>query len=117
MKTRIKQVDDAMVVSIEGHLSYETHEPLRDHLFEIMEQARVQHPDKKIIFNFENLEFVGSSGISAFINSLKELTDEGSSPKYCNVATEFQRVMKAFDESNLFQFYESEEKARKSFDN
>lgn len=106
-----------MVVSIEGNLSYENQEPLRDHLMEILDQARDHHPGKKIIFNFENLEFVGSSGISAFIHALKELNADGQKPKYCNVATEFQRVMKAFDESNLFEFYDSEEKARRSVDN
>ncbi len=38
-------------------------------------------------------------------------------PRYCNVKSEFRRIMKAYDETDIFEFYESEDKARKSFDN
>jgi hypothetical protein len=32
------------------------------------------------------------------------------------VKSEFQKVIKAFDESNAFEFYDNEERAKKSYD-
>ena len=65
----------------------------------------------------EKLEFVGSSGISSFVQTLKEFTAVAQTkPRYCNVKSEFRRIIKAFDEEDLFQFYETEDRARKSFD-
>ena len=65
----------------------------------------------------EELEFVGSSGISSFIQTLKDFGSENPvKPRFCNVRSEFQRVMKALDDSGQFEFYEDEENAKKSFD-
>jgi anti-anti-sigma factor len=116
MKTQIRKDGDAIVVSMEGRLDFETHIPLREDLARITERPTDSVP-KKIIFNLEKLEFVGSSGISSFVQTLKDFNaGVPNKPRYCNVKSEFRRVIKAFDEEEQFEFYESEERARKSFD-
>jgi anti-anti-sigma regulatory factor len=61
----------------------------------------------QIIFNLENLEFVGSSGISSFVQALKEFNLQAPSrPIYCNVKSEFKRIIKAFDEEAIFDIEE-----------
>jgi anti-anti-sigma factor len=118
MRTQITKVGDTVVVSMHGKLDFEAQEPLRQDLGRLAERARGDLSAKKIIFNFENLEFVGSSGISAFVQSLKDFSARTPvRPRYCNVRSEFRRVMKAFDEGDLFEFFDSEDRARKSFDN
>jgi anti-anti-sigma factor len=118
MKTQIKKNGDTIVVSMEGRLDFETHLPLREDLNKIMRQAQTDTTPKKIIFDLENLEFVGSSGISSFVQTLREFNASvDTKPRYCNVKSEFRRVIKAFDESDLFEFYDNEERARKSFEN
>lgn len=120
MKTNIRKVGDTTVVSMDGKLDFETSEPLRKDLRKLILNPRKNVTDetpKKIIFNLENLEFVGSSGIASFIQALKDFDSQADSkPRYCNVKSEFKRVMKAFDEEGIFEFYDNEEKARKSFD-
>lgn len=117
MKTQIKTLGDTMVVSIDGTLNHEVQEPLRSNLAKLAHQAESDSVPKKIIFNLENLEFVGSSGISSFIQSLREFNTRAPvKPRYCNVKNEFKRVMQALDDSQVFEFYDSEERARKSFD-
>jgi anti-anti-sigma factor len=117
MKTRITKIGDTVVVTMDGKLDFETQEPLRQDLSRLAEKTRTDSAPGKIIFNLEKLEFVGSSGISAFVQSLKDFTTRTPlKPRYCNVRSEFKRVMKAFDEADMFEFFESEDRARKSFD-
>ncbi len=60
-----------------------------------------------ILINLENLEFVGSSGISSFVQALKEFNlSAPSRPTYCNVKSEFKRIIRAFDEESLFEIEE-----------
>ncbi len=118
MKTQIKKNGDTLVVSMDGRLDFETSEPLRAELSKIIRSTRnTDTAPKKIIFNLEGLEFVGSSGISSFIQTLKEFNAMApEKPRYCNVKSEFKRVIKAFDEESLFEFHDSEARARDSFD-
>lgn len=118
MKTQIKKVGDAVIVTMDGRLDFEAQEPLRQDLTRLINNTKGDHVPKKIIFNFENLEFVGSSGISSFVQTLKDFNQRvPMKPRYCNVGSEFRRVMKALDESGAFEFFETEERARQSFDN
>ena len=115
MKTEIKKDGVTIVVSMNGKLDFETNVPLREELDKIM---RTQRTDStaRIIFNLENLEFVGSSGISSFIQTMKEFNSTAETrPVYCNVRSEFKRVIKAFDEEQQFEFHDTEERARRSF--
>jgi len=117
MKTQIKKQGDTIIVSMNGTLDFETHVPLREDLSKIIRHAKTDQAAKRIIFDLEQLEFVGSSGISSFVQTLKDFnTAAPTKPAYCNVKSEFKRVIKAFDENDGFQFFDNEERARKSFD-
>ncbi len=118
MITLIKKNGDTIVVSMNGRLDFETAEPLRAELGKIIKNTRTDTAAKKIIFNLEGLEFVGSSGISSFIQTLKEFNSmAGEKPRYCNVRSEFKKIIKAFDEESQFEFHDSEARAHDSFDN
>jgi anti-anti-sigma factor len=117
MKTKINKVGDTVVISMDGKLDFEAQEPFRQDMSKLVKQTKTDSTAKKIIFNLENLEFVGSSGISAFVQTLKDFNSRAATkPRYCNVKSEFRRVMKAFDEEDLFEFHDNEERAKKSFD-
>ena len=117
MRTLIKKDGDTIIVSMEGFLDFENQISLRDNLLNLANQTRKNDSQKRIIFNLENLEFVGSSGISAFIQTLKEFNATATSiPRYCHVRSEFQKLIRAFDEEEIFEFFENEDHARDSFD-
>jgi anti-anti-sigma factor len=116
MKTRMKKDGDTVIVSMDGKLDFETQVPLREDLQKLIRQSQDSVP-LKIIFNLERLDFVGSSGISAFVQTLREFNQSAPvTPRYCNVKSEFQRVIRAFGEEDLFEFYDNEDRARESFD-
>jgi anti-anti-sigma factor len=117
MKTAIKKTGDTIVVSMDGRLDFETTIPLREDLNRLIRQTKTDTVAKKIIFNLEKLDFVGSSGISSFVQTLKDFNNTVDlKPKYCHVKTEFQKIIKAFDESEGFEFHDNEERAKRSFD-
>ncbi len=117
MKTEIKKNGDTIVVNMDGRLDFDTYLPLRENLSKLTKHETTDSVPKKIIFNLENLEFVGSSGISSFVQTLKEFNATATTkPRYCNVKSEFRRIIEAFDEAEKFQFYDNEDRARKSFD-
>ncbi|MBI2712086.1 MAG: STAS domain-containing protein [Bdellovibrio sp.] len=117
MKTQIKKKGDTIVVTMDGQLDFGTHVPLREDLNKLIHSSKTDSTPKKIIVNLENLEFVGSSGISSFVQTLKAFTQESPTrPRFCNVKSEFRRIIKAFDEEEVFEFFETEDRARKSFD-
>lgn len=117
MKAIIKKQGDTTIVSMDGKLDYETQEPFREQMAKFCRQNRTDSVATKIIFNLENLEFVGSSGISAFIQTLKDFNSQAQSrPRYAHVKSEFKRIIKAFDEEESFEFHDTIERAKRSFD-
>ena len=62
----------------------------------------------------ENLEFVGSSGITQFIQTLKEFgsrTDQKA--RILKASSEFKKVMRAYDDEQTFEFSDHENVAAK----
>ena len=113
MKAKVEKQSDAIIVSMEGKLSYEIQKPFREKLENLIQEANTDKTPKKIIFNMEELEFVGSSGISSFIQTLKEFNAKAASrPRYCHVSSEFRKMIEAFDQEEAFEFFEDEEQAK-----
>lgn len=109
MKARIKNNKDSIVLYIDGKVDYETQDDICTFITKtIVNNQKIEIP-KRVIVNFENLDFVGSSGITQFVQNLKIIHHEaGVTPKYCGVRSEFQKIIKAFDEEGKFEFYEDE---------
>lgn len=112
MKTQIKKSGDTIVVEVNGKLDYETQQPFKDHLNKLIRNSKTDTVPTQIVFNLKQLEFVGSSGISNFVQTLKDFNRSSPiKPRYCHVGSEFQKVIRAFDEEEGFDFYDTEERA------
>ena len=107
MKAKLSSHDDSIVISIDGKIDYETQDAVCAFINSTIERNKRDHAAKQVIVSFQNLEFVGSSGITQFVQSLKNIHNETDfTPKYCGVKSEFQKIIKAFDEGNEFDFYD-----------
>jgi anti-anti-sigma factor len=114
MKARIKNDKDTIVLYIMGKVDYESQDGVCDFINNTIEKNKKDETPKKIIVNFQSLEFVGSSGITQFVQSLKAIHhDTDVTPKYCGVKSEFQKIMRAFDEEQEFDFYDDEALSRR----
>ena len=109
MKAKLKNNKDSIVLYLGGKIDYETQDDVCAFINKTIAKNKSDETPKKIIVNFESLDFVGSSGITQFVQSLKQIHhDQKITPKYCGVRSEFQKIMKAFDEENEFEFFDDE---------
>jgi len=108
LQARIRKDGDVTVVTLMGRLDFETAEPFRETCQDIL-------LNNKVVFNLADLNFVGSSGIGAFMTTLKEFAKTNPvKPHFCNVRSEFQKIFRTSMEDS-YELYESENDALKSF--
>lgn len=88
-----------------GMIDYEGQDPFREQMQKLVKKIKTDTASKRLIFNLQDLEFVGSSGITNFIQTLKEVNSSmtGNRPVYRQVRTEFQKLIRAFDEDASFE--------------
>lgn len=89
MEAKFEEIEaDLMVVYLKGRIDLETIEPFvgcLDHL-----------KPYKVIFDMRELSFVGSNGITTFIDSMKSLAASSREGiKFCQVSSEFSRIFAA----------------------
>jgi anti-sigma B factor antagonist len=82
-----------VTVHMEGGLDYENGLPLRKELQEIVES----HPAMAVTIDLNGLDFVGSSGIGHFVETIKLLNENKQRIKISNVKSEFLKVFKLYD--------------------
>ena len=94
MKAQIRTDSEGNItVHMNGGLDYENSLPLRTELQELT----TQNPASKITIDMHSLDFVGSSGIGIFVETLQILNKNKSQIKLSNVKTEFMKVFKLYN--------------------
>ncbi|MEN9722665.1 MAG: hypothetical protein RJB38_651 [Pseudomonadota bacterium] len=116
MKTQIKKSGQTIIVEVNGKVDFETQQPFQEDLRKLIQSSKTDTVPTQVIFNLQKLEFVGSSGISNFVQTLKDFNRRANiKPRYCHVGSEFQKVIRAFDENDEFDFYDTEERASRDY--
>ncbi len=82
-----------IIVHMSGGLDYENSLPLRLELQELSKK----NPASTITLDMNSLDFVGSSGIGIFVETLHILNKNKSQIKLSNVKTEFLKVFKLYN--------------------
>lgn len=109
MQAKLRKDGDVTIVELHGKLDFETAEPFRETCQDVLQNS-------KVIFNMADLSFVGSSGIGAFLNTLRDFAKINPvPPKFCNVRSEFRKIFASSEESPL-QVFEDELSALQSFE-
>ena len=115
MKSNIKKVGDTIVVTVDGKLDYETQDSFKANLKKMASaKNNTDSTPTKVIFDMEKLEFVGSSGITQFIETLKEFGENtDKKARILKASSEFKKVMRAFDDEQIFEFADQESPGKK----
>ncbi|WP_372654461.1 STAS domain-containing protein [Halobacteriovorax sp.] len=82
-----------ITVHMEGGLDFENSLPFRRELEGLIND----NPLSNVTLDMNGLDFVGSSGIGVFVETLRILNDKKSQIKLSNVKTEFLKVFKLFE--------------------
>jgi len=104
MKARVHtDAHGNITIRMEGDLNYENSSPLKQEL----ESLTGNNPSSTITIDMHALDFVGSSGIGLFVDTIKALNNRRDQVRISNVKTEFLKVFKLYD-LDLFSVIESE---------
>lgn len=82
-----------LVVHMEGGLDYDNQVLLRKELHDLIKN----NPTSGITLDLNGLDFVGSSGIGHFVETLKILNEKRDHIKLSNVRSEFVKVFKLYN--------------------
>jgi len=107
MATKISRRKGVTVVKFDGPLNYETIKPA------LAETERLSKgAGQRIVFNFKNARFVGSSNVTTLVKAMKPYSKgKGLKASFCCVNSEFRKVIKAFQGRDPFEMFESEDDA------
>jgi anti-sigma B factor antagonist len=105
MSMKANILRDAMgniTVQMQGDLDYEHSSPLREELNELS----AKNPHAKITVDLGGIDFVGSSGICHFVETVQSINvkkDDYNKMSLSNVSQEFRKIFKLYkiDESEL----------------
>lgn len=104
MKAQIRTDSQGNItIHMNGGLDFENSLPLRLELQELS----VKNPASTITLDMHSLDFVGSSGIGIFVETLQILNKNKSQIKLSNVKTEFLKVFKLYN-FDAFKLIEDE---------
>lgn len=92
-----------IIVHMSGGLDYENSIPLRLELQDLSKK----NPASTITLDMHSLDFVGSSGIGIFVETLHILNKNKTQIKLSNVKTEFLKVFKLYN-FDAFKLMENE---------
>lgn len=112
MKAQLSVNEDVVIVNLSGRIDMEYTDTFREALLK-----DVGRRSDKIIFNLQQLSFVGSNGIMPFVSALGELAkNQNKELRFCAVSSEFKKIFAASPLS-MVQIFEDQDSAVASLRN
>ncbi len=91
MKIDINTNSDAVVMSFAGFLDFES-------VGQFSEAMSRLELSKKLVFDFRDLEFVGSSGITSFIDTIDKFYQKHEGQiRLAGVGSDFKKIIERYD--------------------
>lgn len=105
MDARIQFEEDIVIVKLSGVLDF-------DKAFEFRQKSLRYLLEKKVVFSLEELSFVGSTGMSSFVETLAEISKKNPNGlRVCNVGLEYKRLLEPYF-NEKFQLFSNLEQAK-----
>ncbi len=112
MKATLNHKRGVTIVSFEGFLNFSHPQKIKDSL----EAFYLKKKNKKIVFNLEKLEFIGSSGIKPLIKIFKDLNRKRLMPRFYGLSPIYEKLFRAFEgRKKRFKIFKTETDALKSY--
>lgn len=110
MEFTTKDVNDVKVVQFEGEMDTTSSPEALSQLNQLREQGV-----KKILLNFEKLDFISSAGLRVLLATAQELKSNGGDLRLCNLNETVKEVFDISGFSTLLMVFDNEDKAIAGF--
>lgn len=103
--------DGKAVATLIGRLDVAVSGEIEEQLMDAIDQ----HDIKFLLLNMDRVEYMSSSGFRVAIALLRRLKDKEGQLKLSNIRPAVKRIFDVIELTSLFEFYETEDEALKSF--
>ncbi|OGQ35988.1 MAG: hypothetical protein A3F16_08185 [Deltaproteobacteria bacterium RIFCSPHIGHO2_12_FULL_43_9] len=111
--TMIKK-GNVTIVRFYGEINYESVQPVLDEAQKLAKEKK----GNKILFNFHDARFVGSSNLTKLLQTMRSFRKTKSiQTSFCCMNNEFMRMLKAYQGKDPVEVFESEQEAVGKIDN
>ena len=106
-----REVSGVTVVEIEGRIVLgEESNAFREHV-----KALIAAGQKKIVLNMDNVTYIDSAGLGTLVASHHSAKSQGAGLRLSNLGSKFQEVLQVTKLLTVFDVYDSEAAAIRSF--
>ena len=110
MEITTKDVNDVKVVQFQGHLDSNTSQEAEKFLNDLLDQQ-----EKKILVDFEKLDYISSAGLRVLLSTTKQLKTYDGTLRLCNLNETVQEIFDMSGFSTILQVYKTEPQALEEF--
>jgi anti-sigma B factor antagonist len=106
-----RQVGEVMILDLKGKMTLgEGDELLKDKINSVVSQGR-----KKLLLNLEGVPYIDSAGLGEIVRTYTTVSKQGGKLKLLNLTKRIQDLLAITKLVTVFEIYESEDEAVKSF--
>ena len=107
MKTSTRQIADATIVDVVGHIDLHSSSDLR----KVLQETLRDKTALRVVVNLQRVDYMDSSGVAALVEGLK--TSMGLNTRFvlCGLGPAVKEILKLTQLLSVFQVCESEEQA------
>jgi len=109
LKLEFKNIDNTLIVKLVGELDHHVSKEIRNQLDDMILNMR----SKNLIFDFEDLNFMDSSGIGVIIGRYKNINKLGGSVAVVGVSEKINKIFDLAGLYNIINKYENQSEALK----
>ena len=106
-----KEEDGKLIVYLEGRLDVSVSNEVEEHLADLIDNKGYTN----IVLNMEGVDYMSSSGFRACISTLRKLNSKEGKLKISQIRPAVKRIFDVIELTSLFDIYDSDEEAIKSF--
>ncbi|MBN4066908.1 STAS domain-containing protein [Simkania negevensis] len=105
------EVGQALVLRLEGRF-----DAVAVPMIEKVINGQIARGKKRIIINFDHIDYLSSAGMRLLLSAMKKLNSEGGKLAICSVIDEVHEVIKMAGFHSVLTIYDDEQKAVRAFE-
>ena len=113
MDLKKKKVDNVVVIYLAGRLDVHLSAEIEKEINNVIQTE----PDCHLLLNLKDVEYMSSSGLRIFVSTMRILKESKRKLKLSNMNSAVKKIFEVVELMDMFDLYESEEEALKSFKN
>lgn len=111
MDLNLKKVGNVTIVYLSGRLDVHLSADIEKELNKIIKNE----PDKHLLLNLKDVEYMSSSGLRIFVSTMRILKESKRLLKLCHLNNAVIKIFEVVELMDMFDIFESEEDAMNSF--